>query len=116
MGQAVSGGFSTDLAGLKGLADFSAQRAKDVRDVRDKLDAESSHLINEDLIDDQDLRDTCKYFFTAWTSGLSLARTSELTAIADSLDEIGKKFTDSANNYRKNEVTWDHNFQGLGKN
>lgn len=95
--------FSADQDGIKGLAGFSADRAADVRSAvanLNKLPAPS-----DDILGDAGATGADRDFFAAWVD--------ELSIVAGGLDEIGKKFQDTADNYHATDVHWSHNFQNV---
>lgn len=99
----VGGGFSADLPGIKGLADFAHDRAEDVRGVVKSL--QGLPQANDNSLGDTGALDAYHSFFGAWTD--------ELNIVAGGLDELSQKFTDSAEHYRSIEVHWSHNFQSI---
>lgn len=100
MGMGV-GGFSADKAGIEGLAQFSHDRADDVRGCLDGL--RGLPEANEDLLGDTGALDAYLNFFGAWTD--------ELSIVAGGLDETGSKFRQTADAYHTTDVHWGHTFQ-----
>jgi hypothetical protein len=99
----VSGGFTANPRGIKGLAGFANDHAEDVRRVVSSLQGLPG--ANEDSLGDSGVLNAYTSFFETWTD--------ELNIIASSLEEISRKFTDTADHYHANDVRWSHNFQSI---
>jgi hypothetical protein len=95
--------FSADQEGILGLAGFSRERATDVRTAVSNLNKLPAPA--DDIFGDTGATGAGHDFLIAWVD--------ELNIVAGGLDEIGKKFDDTAGDYHATEVRWSHNFQNV---
>jgi hypothetical protein len=99
----MADGFAANEQGLRGLVAFSRDRAEELRGVVGGL-----HRLptpNRDACGDAGALEAYQNFFGAWTD--------ELGITVGGLDEVGQKFTDTANTYMTIDVYWLHDFQAI---